>query len=209
MTHLGATGGHQVSHDTRQPRRVVILARELDSHANREQQAEIREDRTARPPPSRARFNTSGWPRRRRRGATGSTAIGNMSARPILLQARLWKAFIAASGSTRGRARAAAPSVSNARFCAGVDMSSASACESAPLSRRARRKRGTKRSRSPRCPARARRKRRFGRKKLRTAPSSSCGQALQLNSPGVDRLAGELAETQRDSATCRPCSRGT
>ncbi len=45
--HLRALGRDEVADDAREPRRAVVLAREPDRHADREQQAEIREDRIA------------------------------------------------------------------------------------------------------------------------------------------------------------------
>ena len=47
MQHLGTLRRDQITHHAREPRGAVILARESDGDADREQQAEVREDRIA------------------------------------------------------------------------------------------------------------------------------------------------------------------
>ena len=79
---LGALGGDQEADDAGEARRAVVLAREADRR--RRSRTAGRDWRRSRRRPRRrtAMLSRSGWPRRSSSPATGSTAIGSISARP-------------------------------------------------------------------------------------------------------------------------------
>ena len=101
----------------REPRRAVVLAREPDRDADREEQAQVGEDRVARRGDRTRCSSRSGWPRRSSSPAIGSTAIGSISARPSGCVASIsfivkppvnWRtACAAACSSARSRERRA------------------------------------------------------------------------------------------------------
>ena len=80
--HLGALGRDQVADHGGESRGAVVLARQAHGHADGEQQAEVREDRVAGGG-DRRHVEQVGLAEPQQQAATGSTAMGSMSARPM------------------------------------------------------------------------------------------------------------------------------
>ena len=108
--HLGALRRDEIADHRREARGAVVFARESDRDADGEQQAEVREDRVAGGGDG-GESSRSGCPSRSSSAATGNTAIGSISARPMLLQ-RGEKILHEASPGTFNSARTAAASSS-------------------------------------------------------------------------------------------------